>query len=106
MFCIDSHRSSPSSSTPFRLAQKRLPKDLTLEIEQGTQKLMKARKAPSAKSVSSDVQGHVWQTRNKKWIKLEGERTDEKSPQNDIMQQRQERSPFPIQRRKEPLRHR
>ena len=80
VFCIDSHRSSPSPSTPFRLAKKRLPKELRAEIEQGTRKIMRSQKAKTAKKSSSDVQGHVWKTRNKKWIKLEGERKNERAP--------------------------
>ena len=97
VFCIDSHRASPSSSTPFRLASKRLPKELSQKIEAGTQRLMKARKARSAKGISGDVQGHVWKTRNKKWIRLEGERKNEKaSPQKHHPLQRQRRIKRPL----------
>ena len=78
LFCIDSHRSSPSASTPFRLAKKRLPKRLRQEIESGTRRILKSKKAGTARGARDDVQKHVWKTRNKKWIKLEGERQREK----------------------------
>lgn len=90
VFCIDSHRSSPSSQTKFSLAKQRLPKELRQEITAGTQKIMKASKAKSAFEAASDVQGHVWKTRDKKWIKLEGERKQEKASQKQQLQRRDE----------------
>ncbi len=81
LFCIDSHRGSPNPSTPFRLAKERLPKELSQKIEQGTKVLMRAKKVPNAKHIKGDVQGHVWKTRDQKWIPLEGERANEKGSQ-------------------------
>jgi hypothetical protein len=78
VFCIDSHRSSPSSSTKFDLASERLPSELSHEIETGTKALLEAKKVHNARDASSEVQSHIWQTRNKKWLKLHGERADEK----------------------------
>lgn len=79
VFCIDSHRSSPSASNVFRMAGKRLPKNLRREITVGADRyLMRAKgRMPAAKSA---IQSHIWKTRDAKWIKLEGERTQEKSP--------------------------
>lgn len=79
VFCIDSHRASPSSATGFKIAKKRLPKELRAEIEGGTRDILRKSKVRNAKRAKSAVQSHVWNTRNKKWIKLQGERKDEKS---------------------------
>ena len=93
LFCIDSHRASPSSSTPFRLAQKRLPKQLRQDIEKGTRALLKSKKAKNAKQIRGDVQGHGWKTRNKKWIRLEGERSNEKQSVKPKLRNRQRLAP-------------
>jgi hypothetical protein len=89
-FCLDSHRGSPGKGQGFKVARERLPKHLTTEIESGAQKILKA-KAPAA--ANGDIQSHVWNSRNKKWIKLEGERANEK----DGSEQRSLRR-MPIQR--------
>lgn len=78
VFCIDSHRSSPSSSTQFGLAVKRMPMKLANEIDVGTKSAMKKGKVDSASGAKNRVQSLVWKTRNKAWIKLEGEREYEK----------------------------
>ncbi len=78
LFCIDSHRASPSSSTPFRLAKKRLPKPIREKIETGTKMMLKSKKVPNAKHIKGDVQRHVWKTRDENWIPVEGERKNEK----------------------------
>jgi nucleoside 2-deoxyribosyltransferase len=90
VFCIDSHRSSPDSTTPFEVAAKRMPKKLRTEINAETKKILKKHKnkvAPAA----SEIQSHVWKSRDAKWIELEGERANEKSSDDDRPQQRQER---------------
>jgi hypothetical protein len=76
VFCLDSHRSSPSSGQNFKVAQKRLPKQLQNTIESGAKGILRKAKGGAA---NSEIQSHVWKTRNKKWIKLEGERKSEKS---------------------------
>ena len=78
VFCIDSHRPSPSTSTPFAMAGDRMPKELRAEVETGTQAILKAHKVGNAKHAKSEVQSHMWKTRDKKWIKLSGERKNEK----------------------------
>ncbi len=77
VFCLDSHRGAPQAGQAFHLGAKRLPKELNTEIQRGAERTFKAR--PSKGEAIGEVQGHVWSTRNKKWIKLEGERAKEKS---------------------------
>ncbi len=79
VFCLDSHRSSPGSSQGFSVARDRLPKKLRKKISKGAKDILTKNgyKMPASKS---EIQSHVWQSRNKKWIKLQGERKQEKSP--------------------------
>ena len=100
VFCLDSHRSSPGSSQKFSVARKRLPKQLSGQISSGAKGILRRHKAPSA--ATSAIQSHVWKTRNKKWIKLQGERKKEKSSpsrneqnQGPIFQQEQRRHKRP-----------
>ncbi|MCA9664463.1 MAG: hypothetical protein KC503_02710 [Myxococcales bacterium] len=80
VFCLDSHRSSPASSQKFSVANKLLPKSLRREITHGVADVYKANaaKARPAAEATPAAQSHVWKTRNKKWIKLQGERLKEK----------------------------
>lgn len=90
VFCIDSHRSSPSSSTGFSVAGKRMPKELRQTIASDAAKIIRRNKGDVEKS-KSEIQSTTWQARDRKWIKLEGERKQEKaapSPANDQVQQR------------------
>ena len=84
VFCLDSHRSSPGASQKFSVANKRLPKQLSGKISQGAKGILRKYKAPRA--ATSEIQSHVWKTRNKKWIKLQGERKNEKSSQQAVPQ--------------------
>jgi hypothetical protein len=75
VYCIDSHRSSPSPSTSFHVAKERLPKDLSQGIANDAASAAQpyggvSSPAPAAKSA---VQGQVWKKRNEKWVPLEGE---------------------------------
>lgn len=78
VFCIDSHRSSPSASHQFKMAAKRLPKNLRREITVGAAEQLRRSggRMPAAKSA---IQSHIWKTRDQRWIKLEGERRIEKN---------------------------
>jgi len=76
VFCLDSHRSSPSAGQGFKVAKQRLPKNLQDTIEGGARGILRKAKGGAA---NSEIQSHVWKTRNKQWIKLEGERKQEKS---------------------------
>jgi hypothetical protein len=78
VFCLDSHRSSPGASQGFNVARKRLPKSLQSKIEGGAHKALRKHKGDVG-AANSAIQSHVWSTRNKRWIKLQGERKNEKS---------------------------
>ena len=78
VFCLDSHRASPSDGQRFSVARKRLPKRLRRRIVKGSNRIY--RKARRYKRPSRGaIQGYIWKTRNKRWIKLQGERKAEKS---------------------------
>ncbi len=92
VFCIDSHRSSPSSSTKFSVAKKLLPKSLRKEIRTGSRRIIRHNKGDVTKSKSA-IQSYMWKTRNKKWIKIEGERANEKAaPQRRRIQRQRHRN--------------
>jgi hypothetical protein len=86
-FCIDSHRSSPSSDTKFGFAAERLPKELRQKITHGAKQIIRENKGDVARAKAA-IQSHTWETRDADWIKLEGERKQEKAP--DTMQQRRD----------------
>ena len=79
VFCIDSHRSSPSASHRFGIAAKRMPKKLRETIKAGAADAIKAEKGSVSKA-KGRIQSHVWKSRDSKWIKLQGERKLEKAP--------------------------
>ncbi len=78
VFCLDSHRSSPSDGQGFSVARKRLPKRLRKKIVDGSN-LIYHRSKRAKRPSRSAIQGYIWKTRNKRWIKLQGERKAEKS---------------------------
>jgi hypothetical protein len=90
-FCLDSHRASPTGRERFRVARTRLPAALSARIESGAAGLIRTH-AGNADAASGEIQNLVWQTRNRSWIVLEGERTGERSagpasqpaPQDDL----------------------
>jgi len=86
VFCIDSHRSSPSPKNVFSVGAKRMPKALAQTIEKGadhavaTERLKGTAKArPAAKAA---IQAEVWKSRDEKWIKLDGEGKQEVTKQH------------------------
>jgi hypothetical protein len=98
VFCIDSHRSSPSSETKFSAAKDRMPKQLRDKIQDGTKEIMKKHKN-AAPAATGEIQSHVWSTRDADWIELQGERKGEaklkdqprQSPRHDEQRQEQRR---------------
>ena len=84
VFCIDSHRSSPSSSTQFSLAKKKLPKKMQQTMKSSNQAIYKKNKGSLRKSKSA-VQSNMWKVRDADWVKLEGERAVEKAPRSKRM---------------------
>jgi hypothetical protein len=81
LFCLDSHRASPSNGQKFSVAVKRLPKSLQKRIVAGTRRIFRAKGAYARPSAKSAAQGHIWKVRNTKWIRLQGERRNEKRSQ-------------------------
>lgn len=77
VFCIDSHRASPSPQNRFNVGAKRLPRELTRTIEHSADQAVEAYRArgssaprPAAKSA---IQGEVWKSRDSAWVELDGE---------------------------------
>lgn len=77
VFCIDSHRASPSPQNKFSVGVKRMPKELVQTIEKRADTAVDAARAdgqaaprPAAKS---SIQGEVWRSRDSKWVELDGE---------------------------------
>ncbi len=99
VFCIDSHRSSPSPSTKFAIAKNKLPKSLRKELKASNQAIYRSNKG-DLKEAKSAVQSNMWQKRDKKWIKLEGERAQEKKPVRERSHRpmRQQRNYAPVQK--------
>jgi hypothetical protein len=73
VYCIDSHRASPTSSTNFHVAKSRAPESLTDDIDAAATKSSARYGGVSATAAKPAVQSEVWKNRDKKWIKLEGE---------------------------------
>jgi hypothetical protein len=79
VFCIDSHRSSPSSDSKFGFAAERLPRELRQKITHGARQIIRENQGDVAKAKPA-IQSHMWETRDADWIKLDGERKQEKAP--------------------------
>jgi hypothetical protein len=79
VYCIDSHRSSPNSSTAFRVANDRVPEKLANDIANDAEGAARGYGGVSAPAAKSAVQSQVWKNRDKKWIKLDGEGAQEAS---------------------------
>jgi hypothetical protein len=77
VFCIDSHRSSPSSSTPFTIAHTKMPTALARDIDVGAKRAAKTAGGFAAPAATDAVQSEVWKQRDKKWIELDGESAQE-----------------------------
>ncbi|MBA3452057.1 MAG: hypothetical protein H0T42_03040 [Deltaproteobacteria bacterium] len=81
VFCIDSHRASPSPANVFSVGTKRLPKELAQTIEKRADSMVHAAAAEGAPAprpaAKQKIQEEVWRTRDAKWQPLEGEGTQE-----------------------------
>jgi hypothetical protein len=78
VYCIDSHRGSPSSSTSFRVAKDRVPEALSNDIARDAEGAARGYGGVSAPAAKSAVQSQVWKNRDKKWLELDGEGAQEK----------------------------
>jgi hypothetical protein len=72
VFCIDSHRASPSTANVFNVGVSRLPKELAATIEGRADAAVRAKRAPRP-AAKSEIQSEVWKSRDAKWIQLDGE---------------------------------
>jgi hypothetical protein len=81
VFCIDSHRKSPSPANVFNVGAMRMPKELAAKIESSADKAVSAERAKGASAprpaAKSAIQSEVWKSRDAKWIELDGEGTQE-----------------------------
>ncbi len=77
VFCIDSHRASPSSANVFTIGAKRLPKELAQTIEKRADSMVHraaADGAPAPRPAAKEaIQSEVWRSRDAKWVPLDGE---------------------------------
>jgi hypothetical protein len=73
VYCIDSHRGSPSSSTGFHVGKDRIPKTITDDIYRDATKASEKSGGLADPRAKSDVQSQVWKNRDKKWVELDGE---------------------------------
>jgi hypothetical protein len=77
VFCIDSHRPSPSPQNRFTVGTSKLPKDLATQIERRADAMVKEEadtgaSAPRA-AAKQKIQSEVWKSRDAKWVELDGE---------------------------------
>jgi hypothetical protein len=79
VYCIDSHRASPSSATGFRVAKDRVPAPLVKAIDEDAERAAEGLGGVSAPAAKGAVQSEVWKNRDKKWIRLDGEGKQEAS---------------------------
>jgi hypothetical protein len=89
VFCIDSHRPSPTSSTGFGLASTRLPGKLRGTIEARAKVVADEAGGYAAPAAKSRVQSEVWTARDAAWIKLDGEGKQETAKQRGVHPQEQ-----------------
>ncbi len=73
VYCIDSHRPSPTSATPFKLAKDRVPVTITQAIHRDATKAAESMGGLAAPAAKSAVQKEVWKNRDRQWVPLEGE---------------------------------
>ena len=77
VFCIDSHRGSPTTKNVFDVGSTRMPKELSHQIETGAdEEVAKARRSGESRprpAAKSGIQSKVWESRNKNWVELDGE---------------------------------
>jgi hypothetical protein len=81
VFCIDSHRGAPTPANKFDVGATRMPPELSQAIEQRADAAVSEAKAahPTAAPATTRemakgaIQSGVWQTRDRKWTKLDGE---------------------------------
>ncbi len=79
VYCVDSHRPSPTSSTPFHVAATRMPRALFDRINNEAKTSAKANGGFAAPQAKRSVQQAVWSNRDSDWVELAGEGQREKT---------------------------
>jgi len=77
VFCVDDHRSAPTSETAFSLARHRMPAQLTRTIDREARAAAKPAGGFGSEDALEPVQAEVWKARDAKWVKLDGEGAQE-----------------------------
>lgn len=77
VFCIDSHRASPSSSNTFTIGRTRMPKKLAKQIARRGQAAASESGGYAAPAAKAAIQSEVWKTRDRAWVQLDGEGAQE-----------------------------
>jgi hypothetical protein len=77
VYCIDSHRSSPSASTGFHVAKSRVPEPVSNAILESATAAAAPYGGVASPSAKAAVQQQVWTNRDKKWVPLDGEGAQE-----------------------------
>lgn len=81
VFCIDSHRSAPTTANVFNVGATKMPKELTRTIETGADLAVASKRKAGDKAprpaAKGEIQSEVWKSRDAKWIKLDGEGAQE-----------------------------
>jgi hypothetical protein len=77
VFCIDSHRSSPSPQNAFNVGATRMPRELAQTIEHRADQAVESARgqgnAAPRPAAKASIQGEVWRSRDAKWVELDGE---------------------------------
>lgn len=85
VFCIDSHRPSPSPQNRFNVGAKRMPRELAKTIETRADAAVAEERAGGASAprpaAKGKIQSEVWKSRDAKWIELDGEGKQEATKQ-------------------------
>jgi hypothetical protein len=82
VFCIDSHRPSPTSKNSFTIGSKRLPPKLRTTIESNAKRAVDQAGGYKAPMSKSRVQTEVWQARDAEWVPIDGEGKQETAKKN------------------------
>ena len=109
VFCIDSHRPSPTSKNQFNVGSKRLPAKLRTTIESRSKTAVDNAGGYAAPAAKSAVQSQVWEARDAEWVKIDGEGKQETRklnapPQPQHINRQPNAMPQVQERRKEPTR--
>lgn len=85
VFCIDSHRASPSPQNKFTIGASRLPRELTRTIEKRADAAVSEARKDGAQqprpAAKGKIQSEVWRSRDANWVELDGEGTQEAKKQ-------------------------